>query len=319
MSSLGRYVVAACLMGAAAAAAQETFPDRELTLVVPFGPGSAPDTQSRLVGQALSEQLGQSVIVQNKPGANSMIGTAYVAHSVPADGYTLLYGTNSGISAARAMNQSLTYDPLRDLAPVASLQEAYFVLLARPDVAGKTFAGVLEHIRTHPGTFKIGGASVTMEVTSKMMANAGKLDYIYVPYKQLSQMVTDIKGGVLDAGFSTIGTALPLVQAGEMVALAATSPERLEVLPEVPSMTESLPGVTLATWTGFFVPAGTPQDRIELLNREIAKAMQRPQIRKISAESGRPLNMSVAEFATFIKEDEPRWAKIFAEAGIKPR
>src|SRR5690606_23755906 len=127
--------------------------------------------------------------------------------SVPADGYTVLYGTNSGISAARATNKSLTYDPLQDLAPVASLQEAYFVLLARPDVVGKSFAGVLDHIRAKPGSFRVGGASTTMEVTSKLMANAGQLEYIYVPYKQLSRMVTDIKGGVLDAGFSTIGTA----------------------------------------------------------------------------------------------------------------
>src|SRR5690606_40512420 len=125
--------------------------------------------------------------------------------------------------------------------------------------------------------------------------NAGQLEYIYVPYKQLSRMVTDIKGGVLDAGFSTIGTALPLIQAGEMIALASTSPERLEVLPNVPTMTELLPGVTLATWTGFFVPAGTPQDRIDLLNLEISKAMQRPEIKKLSDESGRALAMSPTE------------------------
>ncbi len=307
--------MSACL----AAGAEEAFPARPITLVVPFGAGSAPDVQSRLIGQALGEQTGQTVIVQNRPGANSMIGTAYVANSVPADGYTILYATNSGISSARAMNKALNYDPIEDLKPVASLQETYFVLLARPDVAGRTFPGVVDAIRKNPDTFRIGGASVTMEVTNKLMQNAGELKHVYVPYKELSRMLMDLKGGVLEAGFSTIASALPLVQSGELVALATTSPERLAVLPGVPTMAETLPGVTLATWTGMFVPAATPPERAAVLTREIQRAVQRPEIQKLNRDGGRALTLSPEAFAAFIRADEPRWMEIFQAAGIEPQ
>mgnify|MGYP001274335758 CR=1 FL=1 len=312
----------ACLVACVAlgtAAAQQAYPSRPLTIVVPFGPGSAPDAVSRLVGEELTRQLGQPVVIQNKPGANSMIGTAYVAQNVPADGYTLLYGTNSGLSAAPSMVKSLSYDPLHDLAPVASLQETYFLLVARPGGNTGGFADLLERIRRNPGKVRIGGASLTMEVTDTLMRNAGGLEHIYVPYKQLSRMLLDIEGGQIEAGFSTISSALPLIQSGKLTALAATSPQRLDLLPEVPAMAETLPGVTLATWTGFFVRAGTPADYIDHLHRAINDALKTPKLAQLTAESGRALRLTPAEFRDFIEVDEVRWREIFQAAGIEPR
>ena len=298
------------------AQAQEAYPSKPLRIIVPFGPGGSPDVLSRMIGKELSIRTGQPVIVENRPGANSIIGTAAVANA-PPDGYTILYGTNSGISSARALVKNLPYDPVKSLSGVIILQEGYFVLVGKPgDFTG--FPQFVERIRKDPKTTQVGGASVTILVTNKLMANAGKLEHTYVPYKENSRLLLDIMGGQIAAGFSPIGAALPFIAQGKLAALAVTGPDRLGSLPTVQTLAETLPGVSLALWTGYFVPAKTPRPVVDYLYKQLAEILRLPEMVKWNSDAGRALYMPPREVDDFIAKDEARWQAVFRQAGIQP-
>jgi tripartite-type tricarboxylate transporter receptor subunit TctC len=267
----------------------------------------------------LSERVGQPVIVENKPGANSMLGTGYVARNVPADGYTILYGTNSGMSAARSMVKNMTYDPAADLAGVAMTQETSFVMVTSAANKGLTLAELIRRVRANPGKIELAGASVTTTVTARMMANAGKLDMVYVPYKENSRMLLDLMAGQVLVGFSPIPAAKPLIEQGKVIALAITGPERVALLPDTPALSEQLPGVALTTWTGFFVPVKTPRPVVDFLHRQITEITRQPELQANILESGRPLSMTPAQIDEFVRRDEQRWAGLFKAAGIEPQ
>lgn len=299
--------------------AQQPYPSQPIRIIVPFGPGGSPDQFSRQMGKELSERLHQPIVVENKPGANSMLGTGYVARSVPADGYTILYGTNSGISAARSMVKSLSYDPMADLSGVAMLQDTSFVLVTSSANKGMTLAELIRRIRANPGKVNLAGASVTTTVVAKMMETKGQLNTVYVPYKENSRMLLDLMAGQVLAGFSPIPSAQPLIEQGKVIPLAITGPERVGLLPKTPALSEQLPGVTLTTWTGFFVPSKTPRPIVDFLHRQITEVIKLPELQTSILESGRALTMSPAEVDAFIRKDEPRWTALFREAGIEPQ
>ena len=299
--------------------AQAPYPSQPIRIVVPFGPGGSPDQFSRQLAKVLSERVRQPVIVENKPGANSMLGTGYVARNVPADGYTILYGTNSGMSAARSMVKNMTYDPAADLAGVAMTQETSFVMVTSAANKGLTLAELIRRVRANPGKIELAGASVTTTVTARMMANAGKLDMVYVPYKENSRMLLDLMAGQVLVGFSPIPAAKPLIEQGKVIALAITGPERVALLPDTPALSEQLPGVALTTWTGFFVPVKTPRPVVDFLHRQITEITRQPELQANILESGRPLSMTPAQIDEFVRRDEQRWAGLFKAAGIEPQ
>ncbi|MDM0021895.1 Bug family tripartite tricarboxylate transporter substrate binding protein [Variovorax saccharolyticus] len=298
--------------------AQAPFPSQPIRFIVPFGAGGSPDVFTRLLAKELSERVKQPVIVENRPGANGMLGTQYVARSAPADGYTILYGTNSGISAARAMVKNLSYDPTTDLAGVAMTQETSFLLVTGAANRGMTLAQLIQRIRDEPGRYEIGGASVTTAVTAQMMANAGKIKAVYVPYKENSRMLLDIMSGQIAVGLSPILAATPLLEAGKVVPLAVSGSQRVQLLPNVPTLSEQLPGVVLTTWTGYFVPSRAPRAVVDYLHRQITEISALPELQKFIVESGRQFSMTPSEIDQFVKKDEPRWSALLKDAGIQP-
>jgi tripartite-type tricarboxylate transporter receptor subunit TctC len=299
-----------------AAWAQDNFPSKPIRIIVPFGPGGSPDVLSRMIGKELQIRTGQPVIVENRPGANSIIGTAAVANA-PPDGYTILYGTNSGISSARSLVKNLPYDPVKSLSGVIILQEGYFVLVGKPGEL-PNFPQFIDRIKKDPNSTQIGGASVTILVTNKLMANAGKLEHTYVPYKENSRLLLDVMGGQIAAGFSPVGAALPFIAQGKLAPLAVTGPERLSSLPNVPTIAETLPGVSLALWTGYFVPAKTPRPIVDYLYKQLAEILRLPEMVKWNSDAGRALYMPPREVDEFVVKDEVRWQAVFRSAGIQP-
>lgn len=317
IARLSATLAAVALVVLPNAQAQDAFPSKPIRIIVPFGPGGSPDTLSRMVAKELQARTGQTVVVENKPGANSIIGTSFVANS-PADGYTILYGTNSGLSSASSMVKSLPYDPIKSLQGVIILQEGYFVLVGKAGEGSPNFPELVDRIRKNPKAHQIGGASVTILVSNKLMANAGKLEHTYVPYKENSRMMLDLVGGQISAGFSPVGAALPLITQGKLKALAVTGPQRLSSLPDTQTIAETLPGVALATWTGYFVPAKTPKPVVDYLYKQLSEILRMPAMVKWNQDAGRPLYMAPDEISEFLPKDELRWQTVFRSAGIQP-
>ncbi len=298
--------------------AQAPFPSQPIRIIVPFGAGGSPDVFSRMLAKDLSERIKQSVIVENRPGANSILGTGYVAKNVPADGYTLLYGTNSGLSAAPSMVKSLNYDPVNDLCGVAMLQETCFAMVVSEANKGLKLDTLLQRIRANPGQVQIGGASVTTLITDKLMAQAGKLSHVYVPYKENSRMLNELMGGQIVAGYSPIPSVTPLIASGKLFPISLTGPERLRVLPGTPTISEALPGVALGTWTGYFAPAKTPRPIVAKLHALLTESIQTPELQKYVLDVGRPMPMTPEQMDAFVRNDEPRWRALVAQAGVEP-
>lgn len=310
--------MAALLAAPTALRAQAPFPSQPIRIIVPFGPGGSPDVFSRMLAKDLSERVKQSVIVENRPGANSILGTSYVARNVPADGYTLLYGTNSGLSAAPAMVKSLNYDPVNDLCGVAMVQETCFAMVVSEANKDLKLDTLFQRIRANPSQVQIGGASVTTLITDKLMAQAGKLGHVYVPYKENSRMLNELMGGQIVAGYSPIPSVTPLIASRKLFPIALTGPERLRVLPGTPTISEALPGVALATWTGYFAPAKTPRPIVAKLHALLTESMQTPELQKYVLDVGRPLPMSPEQIDAFVRNDEPRWRALVAQTGVEP-
>ena len=301
----------------APAHAAEEFPNKPIRIIMPFGPGGSPDTFGRMTAKVVAARIGQQVIVENRPGANSTLGSAVVAKSRP-DGYTILYGTNSGTSAARSMFKSLSYDPTRDLSGIIINQEAFYILLARLEEKG----GLAEYVanaRRNPERYPMGGSSSTSEILNKMFLNATKLDYTYVRYKESSGMFPDIMAGRLAGAFQPVNIALSFMRPGKMRGLAVSSTERLSVAPDMPTVNEFYPGVTLSTWTGYFAPAGTPLPIRNTHWKWFADAtLQDKEINTWASNAGRALTMRPEEVDEYVKKDEARWNMLTKMAGIEP-
>ncbi len=310
-----RYAALATLLYAGSVAGA-AFPDKPITMIMPYGAGGPPDAYGRLFAEKLQKRLGQPVIVENRPGANGTIGAGYAAKAKP-DGYTILYGSTSSVPAAKGLFKSLSYDPVKDLVPVTILADAYFVLAVPIAEKNTTFPEYLEKIRKNPEKYPIGGASTTAEVLSKMMQNTG-LDYTYIRYAGSSQMVNDLLGGRLGGMLHPVAGAVQFLSAGTMHGMAVASPERLPAAPEIPTISATLPGIDVGAWTGFFVPTGTPQPVIDTLYGHIAAVLKDPAIIEISELGGIVVSMTPAEAAAFVQSEIERWPKILQDAGIDP-
>lgn len=316
--TLTTLVVTGLALAAMPALAAEEYPNKPLRIIMPFGPGGSPDTFGRMTSKYLSERIGQPVVVENKPGANSTVGAAFVAKSKP-DGYTILYGTNSSTSAARSMFKSLPYDPIKDLAGIIINQEGFYMLIVRPTEKGG-LAEFIENARKSPDRYAMGGSSSTGEILNKMFKDAAKLGYTYVRYKASSAMFADIIAGRLAGTFQPINISLSYVRSGKLRGLAVSSAERLPIVPEVPTVNDLYPGVVLSTWTGYFAPAATPRSIINYLHKHYADiTLNVPDINKWASNAGRALTMKPEEVDTYIRQDESRWSKLTRAAGIDPQ
>jgi tripartite-type tricarboxylate transporter receptor subunit TctC len=318
MKRLGLLLAAVCALLSVDAKAQ-TYPDKQINLIVPFGPGSGTDAISRIVAQHLQAALGQSVVVENKPGANGAIAATQVARAAP-DGYTLLMTTNSPHSAAPFLNKSIAYDPVRDFAPITQVGSFTLLLIVNADIPVKSVSELIAYARTNPGKLSFASGNTSGVVAGQTLKFWGKLDMVHVPYKSVPPAMTDLLGGRVSMMFADLTTALPHVRSGKVRALAASRKERSKLFPEVPSLHEA--GVTdfeMDSWAGLLAPAGTPKDIVGRLNAEVRKIIETPEINKKIGDIGfEAFGNTPDAFATFIKVQLDKWGKMVRDAGIQP-
>jgi tripartite-type tricarboxylate transporter receptor subunit TctC len=297
----------------------QTYPARPLRWIVGFPPGGGADTVARIMGPWLSERLGQQVVIENRPGASTNIAAQAVVNS-PPDGYTLLfYGASTVVNTSIFHN--LPFNVQRDIAPVSGLVAYPMVLIAHPSVPAKTVAELIAYAQASPGkvtmaSFGTGSASHLAGELFKMMAG---INMVHVPYRGGAPMVTNLIGGQVQVGFDVMVTSLPHVRSGALRALGVAGKTRFDMLPDVPSIGETLPGYEARTWAGVGVPNGTPSEIIARLNREINAGLADPTIKARLAEVGTiPLILTAAEFGAYIAAESEKWAKVVKFAGIKP-
>lgn len=307
-------------LGAMQAQAQE-YPQRPITLVVPFGTGNIADNQGRMIARHLSDALGQPVVVENKPGAAGMIGTEQVTRA-PADGYTLMYGTHGTQAANMALQPHARINPARDLRAVHSLFRQSTVLVTPAARPWRSLQEMLDAARQSPGriTYASSGVGTQTHLASAKFQEATKASFTHVPYNTASSM-TDLLAGNVDLSFSYAESVMQHVTAGRLRALAINGKTRLAVLPDVPTVGEAgYPDAALEGWSGVFVPRGTPDAVVARLAREIAKATEAPEVKAAMARIGSyPMGLSDTAFQAFVEAEVPRWEQIVRNAGAGAR
>jgi tripartite-type tricarboxylate transporter receptor subunit TctC len=296
----------------------QAYPTRPVRLIVGWPPGGGADTVSRIVGQWLSERLGQQVIIENRPGASTNISAQAVINS-PPDGYTLLFYSASTLINT-IMFSNLPFDVRRDIAPVSGLVAYPMVLVAHPSVPAKTVAELIAHAKANPGkvtmaSFGTGSASHLAGELFNMMAG---INLVHVPYRGGAPMVTDLIAGQVQVGFDVMVTSLPQIRTGALRALGVAGNNRFDMLPDVPTIAETLPGYEARTWAGVGAPKGTPTEIIARLNRDINAGLANPTIRARLADLGTiPMIFTAMEFGAYVATESEKWAEVIKFAGIK--
>jgi tripartite-type tricarboxylate transporter receptor subunit TctC len=314
----GRHALAAVMLAICATAADaQSYPVKPIKLIVPYTPGSPVDVLARVVTQQVSARLGQGIVIDNRPGAGTTLGTKMAASAEP-DGYTLLIGATSFILSF-SLYQNLDYDA-RSFAPVAMLAHSPQVLVIAPPVPAATVAEFVAYAKANPGKLNFGfGLGTLPQILGESFKVVTGTQIASIPYKGGAQAVTDMLGGRIDMIFGTTATLLPLIQQGKIRALAVTTQKRSKDLPGVPTMIESgLPQLALIFSAGLLAPAGTPSEIVARLNAEINEAMRAPELEAGMAKLGfEPQIWSPQEYAAFLVEEGRRWPPIVRAAGVK--
>jgi tripartite-type tricarboxylate transporter receptor subunit TctC len=310
--------------GAAAApafsplASADDYPSRPVRIIEGFGAGSTPDLVSRLIGQWLSHRLHQPFIVENRPGAGSNVATQAVV-SAPADGYTLLTCvTANAINAS--LYEKLDFNFIRDIAPVAGIFRFPMVLMVNPSVPIDSFPEFIAYAKANPGKINVAspGIGTPMHVAIELLKMMAGIDIVHVPYRGPAAAMTDLIAGQIQAFIITVSTAIGFVRAGKVRALAVTGAVRTAVLPDVPSVSEVLPGFDATTWNGTGAPRGTPPAIIDTLSSNITAGLADPDLKaRIKDLSGETVPMGSAQFGRFIAEETEKWAQVVKFAGAK--
>jgi tripartite-type tricarboxylate transporter receptor subunit TctC len=309
-------VLSPAIVGAARA---EGYPVRPIHIVVPVPPGGTFDIVTRLVAAGLSERLGQQVLVDNRGGADTAIGTAFVAHAAP-DGYTLLL---SGSPAAinETLYSNLDFSFAKDLAPVASIERAPVVMTVSPSFPAKNVEEFIAYANANPGKINqgTGGVGSTGDVAGELFGEMAKVKFAHVPYRGEAPAVTDLIAGQIQVMFSTPGSVVSFIKAGTLRALGVTSAKRMEVLPDVPAIAETLPGYEAVSWAGISAPAATPTDVIVKLNQEINAVLADAKLQGRLSEIGITMMIgSPEDFGKFIAAEIEKWGKVIKSANMKP-
>jgi tripartite-type tricarboxylate transporter receptor subunit TctC len=318
MRCLPRIVIGcATLLGAAAHA--DTYPSKPITLIQPFGPGSATDTITRVVAQHLSGALQQSVVVEGRPGANGTLAATYVARSAP-DGYTLFMGTNSPHSAAPFLMKSISYDPVKDFTAVTRVGSYTLMLVLHPSVPAKSVKELIEHAKVNPGKLSYASGNTSGVVAGATLARWAELDLLHVPYKSSAPALTDVLGGRVSMMFTDLVTGLPHVKSNALRALAVTRLQRSALIPELPTLDAAgVKGFDMDSWAGIFVPAGTPAKIVTLLNTELRKAIDSAEVKsKLGTAGFEAFSSSPQELGDFVQVQLGKWGKMIKDAGIQP-
>jgi tripartite-type tricarboxylate transporter receptor subunit TctC len=303
---------------AAADARAQSYPSKPIRMIVPFPPGGPIDVMGRLVGERLSQGIGQTVVIENRPGAGAVIGSKAAASAEP-DGYTLLFGSSGSLAVTPALYKNAGYDPVKSFAPVAAIAEGPMLMAAHPAMP-KTVAALVAHAKANPGALNYGsGLGTPPHIALGLFRLLTKTDVLYVPYQGAAPAITDLMAGRLHFIFDSPGVLLPHIEHGKLNALAVTSPARSADLPGVPTMAEAgYPDFVMTFWTGVVAPAGTPAAVVERLNRVINDGLRSDEMKKslarfrVEPRPGTPQN-----FAAFIASESKKWADVISSAGIK--
>jgi tripartite-type tricarboxylate transporter receptor subunit TctC len=303
---------------ASAAPAQTAYPNRTITLVLPFAAGSGTDTTTRIISQHLGMALGVGIVIDNKPGANGMIAATYVARAAP-DGYTLFVTTNTTHSANPFLLKTLTYDPVKDFAPIARTGDLPFMLVVNPDLPAKTVAELVAYGKANPGKLTYASGSSSSIVSGATFAHNAGIDMLHVPYKSSPPALNDVIGGRISMIFIDVLTGLPHVKGNALRALAVTTKERSPLVPELPTMQEAgVPDFDISSWQGYFAPANTPKEIVTRLNAEIRKIVEKPEIKAQLATLGMDAFSGTPEqLGKFVGEQLVLWEKLIKNAGIE--
>jgi len=302
-----------------AGVAMAVYPERIVRIVVPFAPGGGTDVVARTLAQDMAKDLGVTVMIENKPGAGTIIGTQAVATSAP-DGYTLLMGTFSH-AVNPSLNAKLPYDPHRDFAPVALIACSFNVVVVSPKSPIKSIADLIAAAKASPGRLSYGtfGIGTSAHLAGELFKDMAKVDLTTVPYKGAAPAITDLLGGQIDVMFTTVASAASLVESGQLRAIAVTSAQRSPAFPQLPTVAEAgVPGYAAESWYGLFAPAGTPAGVIDRLNQSAASAVQSEAFKRLGVNEGLVMiARPPEELDRYVRDEEERWRRVIRDAGIK--
>jgi len=308
------------LLVAAGAWAQGGYPSRTITMVVGFAPGGGTDTAARIIAKGLSERMGQSVVVDNKPGAGGNIATDLVAKAAP-DGHTILLGSVGSLAVAPHLVANLPYDPRRDLAPITMAVTFANVLVVSPSLPASSLAEFVKLATDKPGTIAYGSSGIggIGHLAGEMLQSMAKIDIVHVPYKGGGPAVRGLLGGEIPAVFATPASAGAQIKAGKVRAIATTGAKRSSYLPEVPTVAESgYPGYEATNWYCYLAPAKTPKEILDRLHTELVKTLEAADTRDLLFKQGMESHPgSSEELARYIEREQATWGRIVKEAGIK--
>lgn len=313
------FVILVLVATYSAVAHAQQYPSKPIRLVVGYSAGGATDLLARAVGAKLTEALGQAVIVENRPGAGSVIGSAVVAHAAP-DGYALLMGAFA-LAVNATLQKNLPYDTLRDFAPVSQVAMTPYILVVHPSMPVKNVQQLIALARKRPGElyYASAGTGSGAHLSGELLRFIAGIDIVHVPYKGAGPATTDVLGGHVSMTFVNILQTLPLVRQGKLRALGVTTAKRSSIAPDIPAIAESgVPGYELDGWFGVLAPANTPQTVISMLHTAIAKALQSKETRdRFLALGVEPLGSSPEEFTRFVRNEVEKWGNIVRRAGIQ--
>jgi tripartite-type tricarboxylate transporter receptor subunit TctC len=308
---------AAALPGVSRIAGAEAYPSRPVRIVVPVPPGGALDIIARLIGQWLSDHLGQTFVIENRPGAGTNLGVEAVARA-PADGYTLLLIPQS-VTTNATLYQHLNFDFIRDIVPIAMISSLPLVMEVSLSNPAKTVSDFIAWVKANPGKVSMasGGTGSASHIGGEFFKMTTGIDMLHVPYRGGAPAVTDLMGGQVQVYFSPLPESISVIKGGKVRALAITTAKRSASLPDVPTVGESIPGFEVSTWQGIGAPKNTPAEIVATLNKEINAALADGRIKARLAELGsEPMPMTIAEFEKRVVDETAKWAKVIREAKI---
>jgi tripartite-type tricarboxylate transporter receptor subunit TctC len=308
---------AAALPAASRIARAQAYPTRPVRLILGYAPGNAPDIVARLMGQWLSERLGQPFVIDNRPGAGSNFGTEAVVRAAP-DGYTLLYSTTANATNA-TLYDKLNFNFIRDIAAVGGIIRVPNLVAVNPSLSVKSIPQLIAYAKANPGKLNFGAANGgTVQLSGELFKMISVVEIVHVPYRNQAQAAIDLIAGHMQVSFDAMPTTIEYVRAGQLRALAVTTAMRSEALPDIPTVGEFVPGYEASSWHGVGVPKNTPTEIIEKLNKEINAGLLDPKLKAQLADLGAAVfPSSPAEFGEFIAKETEKWAKVIRAANIK--
>ncbi len=310
-AAIGAIALAAATLSLGAAA--QAYPTKPITIVVPFSAGGTTDILARLVGQYLTTELGQPVVVDNKAGAGGNIGGALAAKA-PADGYTLFMGTVGTHAINAALYKKMPFDHVKDFAPLSRVANVPNLLVAHPSQPFKTVPEMIAYAKANPGKINFGspGNGASPHLSGELFKSMAKVELTHIPYKGSAPAVSDLLGNQIAIMFDNMPSVIPHVRSGKLRAIAISTAKRSPELPDVPTIAEAgVPGYEAVSWFGLFAPAATPKPVLDKLSTALSKVLANPEVqKKISAQGGETVNETPAQFAAFIRSETTKWGKV---------